>query len=244
MDITEDIPQWIKESEKLLQNLNRIPHDQSAIVVVRHSHRTEITKVSEAIGALLTDIGKQKAKEFGEKATKGKNYRLYSSSIERCIQTAENIKQGIEKHTTINSSIRQLEVLTGMAGDGFHIATELMKDHRSFILRWACNHFTPAIIEPISTYAARAANFMFSHHLIRDKPTIDIFVTHDLNLMGLQLAWTGKFQPGEWVEYLSGFILILKEKSWVVIRGDDTWEIPFPYWWPIKELVTHERILP
>ena len=90
-----DKEKWIRDNEQILENLKQIDKNESAMLIIRHSERFEIEDFDSVVNAGLTERGKSIAVKFGKELPIDKKIRFFSSPIQRCIDTADLIKQGI-----------------------------------------------------------------------------------------------------------------------------------------------------
>ncbi len=88
---------WIEQADKLLKNLAKFPHGSKIILLLRHSEREETTFIGDGKELLLTPLGHKMANIFGQKLPLEKNIRIYHSLAKRCIQTANEVFNGITK---------------------------------------------------------------------------------------------------------------------------------------------------
>jgi broad specificity phosphatase PhoE len=253
MQESENSERWIVENEQILENLKSIPENESVILIIRHSERSEIKCYEEIVNAGLTEKGKARAIDFGRRMPIKKNVRFFSSPIDRCLQTAELIKQGLlENHINSDFHFKKeelnthiLPVLQGPNGDWWQMSTRLaVEGHMNMVSRWIFGHYSPAILEPFNEYVMRLAYFILAHHERAQKPVLDIISTHDVTIMALLCGLLGEMRHFNWVEYFGGFILQLKEHSLVIYYGKEKKEISFPYWWPVQNLIEKNRMVP
>lgn len=235
---------WTAEAICLLNEIKQVSSNHSMMVLLRHSHRKEYTSFAENHKAQLTEEGKIAAYEFGRELPSNRTYRIFHSIHPRCIETAKQIENGLKVNNIQVSIIGSLEVLWGMAGDYPAIVKLALQDGQHIVTKWAAGHYPNTIIEPFTSYIQRAANVLWSYHKEAPPKGIDIFITHDFHIMALQFGWTGVQNCNGWVNFLGGFIVILKEKHNVLINKDLRLEIPHPYWWPTSETERTIRELP
>jgi len=70
-------------------------------LLIRHSNRYDIPRGTDGMKALLTEQGKINASLFGEKLSKYKINKIITTSVKRCIETAECIVKGYGKNIEI-----------------------------------------------------------------------------------------------------------------------------------------------
>jgi hypothetical protein len=59
---------------------------------------------------------------------------------------------------------------------------------------------------------------------------LDIFVTHDFNIMALRFGWFALL-PNKWVKFLGGFAFTIKEDQILLFDGNELKPVPIPHWW-------------
>ncbi|KKM16189.1 hypothetical protein LCGC14_1688390, partial [marine sediment metagenome] len=60
---------------------------------------------------------------------------------------------------------------------------------------------------------------------------LNIFVTHDLNLMALRFGWFG-LPPERWVKFLGGFAFAFHEDRILLLDYyGELKKVEIPYWW-------------
>ncbi len=253
MQYSENSEPWILENEQILETLKSIPENESAILLIRHSERSEITCYEQIVNAGLTEKGKARAIEFGRRMPIKKYIRFFSSPIDRCLQTAELIKQGlVENHVNSQFHFKKedlnthvLPILQGPNGDWWQMSTLLAKEgHMNMVSKWIFGHYSPAIIEPFNEYVMRLGYFILAHHENAPKPVLDVISTHDVTIMSLLCGLMGKMRNFDWVEYFGGFILQVKTNSFIIHYKKEKIEIGFPYWWPVQNLIEKNRLIP
>ena len=99
------------------EKINKLGTTQNASLILRHAERYEIKKSEFGNDVLLNENGIKGSYEFGKKMSEYDISKIYTSPIQRCVQTAENIVRGYGKQIQI--------VKTKMLGDpGIHVSDE------------------------------------------------------------------------------------------------------------------------
>jgi broad specificity phosphatase PhoE len=224
--------EWGSEAVELLEMIKELPKGVSAMLFLRHSHRNEGSSWEEIKGLRLTEEGKQTALEFGREMPDSKSFRLYYSHITRCKETAEKIAEGIEQIGGLVLLIEELPILGEYLGSSDGIGDLFSRDKRQFVNYWAANHYPPEIIEPMTAYSQRAAEIIWKIHQSCPENTLDIFITHDTTIMGLEFGWAGLLRDtfNGWVNYLGGFILRLGPETLTLQSRRHTYECHYPFW--------------
>ena len=76
----------------------------NSVLFIRHADRDEIPQNEIGNNILLNEIGKSNALNLGMTLTHTPICKIYTSPVERCVQTAEFIKKGTEQNIEILKS--------------------------------------------------------------------------------------------------------------------------------------------
>jgi len=223
---------WTKEARLLLQGFKEFSDNSNLILFLRHSHRESITNVEEMANLGLTEQGKEVAKILGRNLPKDRTIRLYYSAIPRCKETAKNILKGFKESGGKGKLKGPLKHLYQVDGDVEYIVEQIFSNpDEQLINRWAAGHFPPDKIQPMNIYSHEAAKIVFN--LVKDAPSnnIDIFVTHDLQVMALRFSWFGLEPIDYWVSYLGGFLISKTQIKTKLISNGKILKVKTPYWW-------------
>ncbi len=101
--------------ESYINGLKIIPENIPIAIVMRHAERFDIKRGEVGLDVSLTEDGEKSAFKLGSDHLKGKISNVYSSYIQRCIDTGENILKGAE-----NTNIK-IEPMAILAGDEIFI---------------------------------------------------------------------------------------------------------------------------
>jgi len=101
--------------ESYINGLKIIPENTPVAIVMRHAERFDIKRGEVGLDVSLTEDGEKSAFKLGSDHLKGKISNVYSSYIQRCIDTGENILKGAE-----NTNIK-IEPMAILAGDEIFI---------------------------------------------------------------------------------------------------------------------------
>ena len=83
---------WSFQARRLIQGLNKFPHNAKIVLFLRHSHRKDSNDVTELENLGLTELGSEVAKIFGSSLPKQRLLRISRSPSPRCMETAEKIR--------------------------------------------------------------------------------------------------------------------------------------------------------
>ena len=117
-----------------------------------------------------------------------------------------------------------------MAAQGIPIL-EHCHDGRPFFLSHVSGHYPPWEIEPLVSFAQRAASWNVGNLEAAESNGVDIYVSHDLWVAAFLLYWCGIMPDLGWIEFLEGFIVQLGEKRLRVYTKDQKVDVYYPYWW-------------
>ncbi|MHA1222390.1 MAG: histidine phosphatase family protein, partial [Candidatus Heimdallarchaeaceae archaeon] len=189
-------------------------------VAIRHAEREEIVNITDSANQLLTDRGRSDSINLGKELPQNLKYNLYYSNVPRCKETAQLILKGIQ------SRKKQIAKLIGSKDflGGFYLK-ELKKALQfiqkmgvyKFIVKWTQNE---VVEESIMDFYEASKLFCNSILKIMDKAggkTINIFVTHDWNLMLLTEVFLHKKDKQResifWPDFLEAVILEIDKKK-------------------------------
>ncbi|NJN78882.1 MAG: histidine phosphatase family protein [Saprospiraceae bacterium] len=86
-------------------------------LLLRHADRDDIPQGSFGNEILLNEKGKQNAQSLGKNLSESKINRIFTSPVERCVQTAEYITKGY------GNSVEIIETVA-LGAPGLHISDE------------------------------------------------------------------------------------------------------------------------
>jgi len=199
---------------------------------LRHSHRDSIQNVQEMANLGLTNQGKEIAQIFGKNLPFNKSIRIFHSAIKRCKETAECILEGFLNIGGKGKIIGPFKPLFQVDGDREYIVDQIFNNpDKQLINRWGAAHFPPEKIEPLHIFSKNTAEQIFK--MAKEDPTnhIDIYVTHDLQIMAFRYSWFGLDPCDYWVSFIGGFIISKNGNTTRVFNNGKLHEIKPPYWW-------------
>lgn len=193
---------------KLLDGVRRQPHnvhmawetiaqllgdDEPLALFIRHAERSEITSMVNALEALLTERGKEEARRLGRDLARFGPVRIYSSPVERCRQTAEQLARGIGEAGGTAERMGELFDLGGpyIAGDWHEVMSHVVSlgSQESFLRQWIDGSLPPGLMTPFPEAAARQLNIMAVQ--LEDPSWSYINVSHDWNLAIMRECYFG-----------------------------------------------------
>ena len=173
-------------------------------LIIRHADRNKIPASELGTEILLNKKGEKNAIEFGKKL---KNYpinKIFTSPINRCIQTAEFIK------TEIGENI-EIETTKILGSPGIFVYNEKLASETFFklglegIYNNLINNISIPGMKNLKTTSAILEEFVNKN---TRKNKLTIFVTHDYFIAFLEYYFYKKIYPDKiLVDFLGGIIL-------------------------------------
>lgn len=170
-------------------------------LLLRHADRDDIPEGSFGNEIVLNDKGKRRAELFGESFAEMKINRIYTSPVERCVQTAEFITKGYGK------SIEVIET-KALGAPGLHITDE--KIAGNFYLEHGFDKMYSMFklgneipgMASINELNFKLTSFIKEHTKENGRT---LFITHDMLIAFYHFSINGKVYTKEnWVNYLTG----------------------------------------
>jgi len=192
----------------LIEEIKKHSPDSKLVLLIRHGDREQIPQGEFGNEVMLNDKGKQNSLAFGKSLRDFPVKRIFTSSIPRCIQTAELISQGYENCLEIIST-------KCLGAPGLHIADEkiagefyLAHGFHEILRRFIRNESVPGVPE--------AKHFTKIMTEFLNKSTtengISIFITHDSLIALYHFCLNGTvYTTDNWVDYLEGLVYKIEE---------------------------------
>ena len=161
-----------------INGLNIIPKDISVAIIMRHAERFDIKRGEIGLDVSLTKDGKLLAFKLGSEYLKGKISNVYSSYVERCIDTGENILKGAEN---TNIKVEPLAILAGdeiFVNDFMKMADFYMTNGMLALLDLAYDRKKIVGLNNIEASVYKFINIILEK--IEGKKGINLFITHDM----------------------------------------------------------------
>ena len=203
-----------------------------ASALIRHSAR-EFDPDRRDLENQLTDEGRGLAQKFGEALPRDVFLRAYASPIERCMETAA---LSLDAHRSMGGSASRHRELEGLGPfyildqrKMFRIIESAQEDGRDFMREWF-----DAALDPDTVIAPRqCAEIMLRlvleklrRQATREGPTLDLCVTHDVNVHLIKDQVLGlKHEVHGQVEFLDGVVIFEREGT-VWMQAPRTAAIP------------------
>lgn len=208
----------------IIEALASLESSSRAAVLIRHSIRGPITPENPDVS--LTEEGRAHARIFGESLPWNGSLLVRTSSMRRCVETAEEILRGYrESHPDSTAALLQ---------SGKSLAALLHSDENKSQIRELVKLMERRAPEPDSEWdipservdSALAA----ARRTVRDlrallggvpEGSLCLFVDHDFHIMILgEALFGGYLTKKQWIDYLDGLVLTVgPEDELIAVRG-------------------------
>lgn len=189
---------------KIIDQINSLNDYNGIALLIRHADREQIPSGEYGNEILLNEIGIENSLALGKTLKDKKIAKIFSSPIQRCVQTGVYIAKGCEEQIDIIET-------QALGAPGLHIIDEVIAgeyylEHGFFKI---LEEFRNGITSPGMRKSDEFYNLLLK--FIKDntsKEGITIFITHDAVISLFQYCYENKIYTEEnWVEYLNGFII-------------------------------------
>jgi len=224
--------EWTTHAGQIISNLKIFPEDSKIILMLRHSHRNEPKVLEKAHKLRLTPQGHAIAKKFGENLPKNRPIRIFHSMIWRCEETAKNIHDGFGSAGGKSELKGELKILSTIGINEINFMEQFK--HLPFVkifYRWAAGIYDPKEWTPFIEYCQKTAHLILNQVKSSPENGLNIFVTHDWNLMSLRFGWFGLPPDDRWVKFLGGFAFAFGENRILLLDYGKLNKVEIPYWW-------------
>lgn len=191
----------------IVKKLKEFKKDSKIALIIRHADRELIPEGEFGNNILINEKGVKRSIQLGKILKEFKINKIYSSPIERCVQTGEFIAEGYGTELKIIS--------TKSLGDpGLHVCDD--KKAGDFYLKYGFdemykrfknNEKIPGVPKP-DILEKSMTKFIKNNTL---ENGITIFITHDSVIAFYDYALNKNIYTKEkWVNYLSGIVMQIK----------------------------------
>jgi len=180
----------------------------------------------------LTPLGHEIAKKFGESLPSNRPINIFHSIIWRCEETAINIHEGFKKiggRSEIKGVLLPLQSV-GITERDFFLDEFKNVPFFDIFYRWVVGFYTPDIWTPFMEYCQSTAHLFLDKVKTSPENGLNIFVTHDMNIMALRFGWFG-LRPEKWVKFLSGFAYTIEADQTLLLDYGELKPVATPHWW-------------
>jgi hypothetical protein len=184
---------------------------QSLSLILRHAERHKIKKSEFGNNVLLNDAGIRQSFEFGKKISEYHIAKIYTSPIQRCVQSAENIVKGYNKEIQI--------IETKMLGaPGIHVSNEKQLGEYYFKYGfWEIfkNFKSNIKVDGLKFQEQLQIEFYSYVSETTDAEGLTLYITHDwLIAFFAYAANIYEYTEKNWIDYLSGLIIDNKNNGY------------------------------
>ena len=190
----------------ILQQLEQIKDIESKrlAIIIRHGERPEISDGVLGDNVLLTERGKAEAVEFGKLLAPYEISKIFTSPWQRCIQTAECIRQGLGS----NIEIEQDKYLVSWHVIDSKKSRKSFDDYKVFGIfeKFVQNEEIPGMASQ-ELLRTKTMQWLNQHTSKRT-----LFVTHDALIAHFAFANNiHTYSKEHWVNFLDGVIVDFSE---------------------------------
>ena len=221
---------WGKSVLNLLSHGKDLDPKTPATLIIRHSERDEPEYFKDVLTADLTERGLKTAFEFGRNLPANRNYRIYHSTVKRCKETAEEIHKGIQQQEMNSRIMGSLNNLFEIKIDRKRFSKFVDKGYKSFLYKWIAGFFNIELIEPSINTVTRIADDIRNHLRTSEPNALNIYVTHDWQVMVLLFHLGGILNTSEMIGYLGGFFIQFDGENQTVYHKKGKSESIKPQW--------------
>jgi broad specificity phosphatase PhoE len=224
--------EWTNEARKIIDGLKKFPENSKIILILRHSHRNEPTALEKAQKLRLTPQGHTIAKKFGESLPINRPINIFHSIIWRCEETAQNIHEGFKNSGGISELKGELTALVdiGITEREFYSNVFNNSPVLDTFYRWVVGHYDPVYWKPFSEYCQSIALTILDQVKASPKNGLNIFVTHDFNVIALRFGWFA-LPPKKWPKFLGGFAFTIEAEQILLLDYGEVKPVTIPHWW-------------
>lgn len=186
-----------------------IKGNDRVFILVRHGERNHITPNDPDYGAHvgLTDNGRKQALGFGSVMPIDGDAVYFSSPVGRCVETAECIAKGrADQGYPQTESVTPIQELAEYFVSNYD---EYLKVLKAGFYEGLCEYVEKGS-HPAFYPVKERVEEMLRMMQVRGSAKFNIFVTHDAWIVPcLRILCGLKFTPQRWMNFLSGFAMIL-----------------------------------
>ena len=210
----------------LLRNV-RAYRSEEISMLIRHATRHSIPEgVIEHHDISLTPRGRMTAYEFGQGLPNNIPVRLLYSPVPRCKETAECIREGAISNDGLAVLMGERDFLDTHAIVNLKKMVEMMGKigGLEFVRKWLDGEIDRMVMNDPHQVVQRTVEGIIASKRDRSyQQTIDIHVTHDLNVLSVREILLGmRLEESIWPEYLDGITFVHYPSSIAVIWEEAT----------------------
>lgn len=203
-------------------DVSSLDRTKTTALVIRHADRDKMAHAQ--IFQPLNEAGKRNAYELGTKIRGFRNYLFFSSPVDRCVETAQNMQSGISTEK-MNKPIES----TLLGEPGPFVINQQNNAFKTTSLRTVVKkQIAHESLEGIRTTEEGTkifVDFILSQLKMAPDGTLLVFVTHDAILAPVISELTGEeFGHENWPGFSDGFFMEDRVGKYVVIRNGKAFE--------------------
>jgi hypothetical protein len=229
--------EWTEDARQIIDGLKEFPDNSKIILILRHSHRNDPPALEGSQKVRLTLQGHAIAKKFGENLPSIRPINLFYSIIWRCEETAINLDEGFKNIGGTSKIMGDLLPLqsVGITDKDFFLNEFNNVPFFDIYYRWVVGFYNPDVWTPFMEYCQSTAHLILDQVKNSPENGLNIFVTHDFNVMALRFGWFGLL-PKKWVKFLGGFAFTIEEDQILLLDYGELKPLPIPHWWKKLEM--------
>ena len=224
--------EWTNEARQIIDGLKKFPDNSKITLILRHSHRNEANAFKKGHKERLSPQGHLIAKKFGENLPRSRSIKFFYSHIWRCEETANDIHEGFENlggTSELKGELKSLQSI-GITDEQFFLNEFSNVPILDIFYRWAVGFYNPDVWKPFIEYCQSIAQIILDKVKNSPKNGLDIFVTHDFNILALRFGWFALL-PKKWVKFLGGFAFTIEEDHHLLLDDGELKSVAIPHWW-------------
>jgi broad specificity phosphatase PhoE len=207
---------WVEKVQTIMTWVQSLGHDESLMLLLRHSHREILKDHNDMLAGGLTELGKATSKDVGKLIPTIRRAHFFFSVVPRCYETAEAMAQGF---TEMGGEVIDMDPLPCLVGpeykeqDVWKHLNPNGENVTEFVNRWAEGGFGDAI-EPLEDYQNRIMNDTVERIASLSEALTHVHITHDLGLMCTKRLLLGRpLEDRDREPYLGGFAVAIGRKG-------------------------------
>ena len=222
---------WLTYAKSLLAWSHTVEESQPLLLLVRHSHREEISSLQEMAKMGTTQLGQRMAVEFGRRIPSRPTIKVLHSFVPRCTETAYGIAEGIESNGGKVQSLEPLFALVGPQIQNLSLWDRMGVDGQQiakFVNDWYDGEFPKNDMETVEVYERRLHQEVLNPLSSAENGELHIHVTHDLILMGsIRIFSRSPVTTDRRPPYLGGLGIVWNQDRFEVFENGAIHEFPF-----------------
>ncbi|TNE45534.1 MAG: histidine phosphatase family protein [Deltaproteobacteria bacterium] len=201
----------------ILESLQENVPPSPFALLIRHADRPPIENWEKAFDVLISEEGRERARELGRQLSSHGPVQLFHSPVQRCEETALAIAEGVGD---VGGEAQMVESIYNLGGPylldmqrGLGRAKELGK---KFIRSWFDGEFPTDIIMPRKDAAKLQVQALMQAYA-KVKEGIAVLVSHDWNLLSVREEYMNvRHEDIGWMNFMDGFVFHQQGEEFVL----------------------------